>query len=114
MRTTLKAAKTVALLGLLVAGFSGQSALASPHARSGATAEPGRVAAGDTGFLTVTTDPPAKLIVDDQDTGKMTPVSRLPLPVGKHRVTLAVPGGAQRSLGVNITKGEETRLRVNL
>lgn len=70
---------------------------------------------GDVGFLTVTTDPPAKLSVDGADTGKTTPVTKLSLPAGKHKVTLtSLDGKTTRSLGVTIVAGEEKRLTVSL
>ncbi len=110
LRTMLVCAAVLAS-ALAVAAPSG----ARVDVRSGAPlASPGDAPSGDTGFLTVTSVPPAKLLVDDVDTGKVTPVTRLPLPVGKHRVTLVSDTGAKRSLGVNIAKGEESRLKVTL
>ncbi len=70
---------------------------------------------GDAGFLTVTTDPAAKLEIDGADTGKTTPVVRLSLASGKHKVTVtSLDGKTKRTLGVTIVAGEEKRLTVNL
>jgi hypothetical protein len=69
----------------------------------------------DEGFLTVTTDPPAKLEIDGVDTGKTTPVTKLALAAGKHKVTLTtLDGKTKRTLGVTIVAGEEKRLTVTL
>ena len=106
---------------LALAALAGEpSASAAPQdTRSGAAS--GRRAGGDAtpngdeGFLTVTTDPPAKLEIDGADTGKTTPVTKLALAAGKHKVTLtSLDGKTKRTLGVTIVAGEEKRLTVTL
>jgi hypothetical protein len=78
--------------------------------------EPSRAQSpADVGFLSVTSEPSARIFVDDKDTGLSTPQTRMPLPPGRHRLMLVAPDQkAKKSLGFVITKGEETRLRVSL
>ncbi|WP_394843827.1 PEGA domain-containing protein [Pendulispora brunnea] len=73
------------------------------------------VAAAQTaeGFLTVSSTPPAKVIIDDKDSGRSTPVENLRLPVGDHKLTL-VNGNVKRTLGFTITAGQTTRLKIAL
>ena len=75
----------------------------------------GSVAAARTGdgFLTVSSTPPAKVIIDDKDSGRTTPVENLRLAVGDHKLTL-VNGNVKRTLGFTITTGQTTRLKINL
>lgn len=80
-----------------------------------AQASPDDAPSADTGFLTVTAEPAAKLEVDGKDTGLTTPVTKLALKAGKHKVTLtSLDGKTKRTLGVTITAGEEKRLQVSL
>ncbi|WP_394833352.1 PEGA domain-containing protein [Pendulispora rubella] len=65
------------------------------------------------GFLTVSSTPPAKVIIDDHDSGKTTPVEGMRLAVGDHKLTL-VNGNVKRTLGFTITAGQTTRLKINL
>jgi len=76
----------------------------------------GSVAAeGAGGFLTVSSVPPAKVFVDEQDSGRITPVENLPLAAGDHRLTLVTADGTlKRSLGFKIAAGQTTRLKINL
>ena len=70
---------------------------------------------GDTGFLSVVSTPPAKVFVDDKDTGLTTPVVKKELPAGPHRLTLvSADGSVKRSLGFTINAGKETKLSVNM
>ncbi|WP_394823505.1 PEGA domain-containing protein [Pendulispora albinea] len=72
---------------------------------------------GSGGFLTVSSVPPAKIFVDEQDMGRTTPVENLPLPAGDHKLTLVSVtnnGALKRSLGFTITAGQTTRLKINL
>jgi hypothetical protein len=50
---------------------------------------PPQVEPGAVGYLSVTSQPPAKILVDHVDTGRTTPAS-IPLPPGKHRITFVV------------------------
>jgi tetratricopeptide (TPR) repeat protein len=54
------------------------------------------MATSDTGYLEVTCQPEAKVLIDGKDTGLTTPVKgkKLPLAAGKHKLTLVV--GADR------------------
>jgi hypothetical protein len=70
---------------------------------------------GATGFLDIASDPPAKITIDDADTGKLTPQPRLELPAGHHKVTLVTQDGAhKRTLGFTIQAGETTKLTLHL
>ena len=111
-----------ALFAVLVActwsGAAGATNAAPQHACSGLASGPredGSAAKGDVGYLTVSTDPAAKLEVDGVDTGKTTPVTKISLAAGKHKVTLtSLDGKTKRTLGVTIVAGEEKRLTVSL
>ena len=67
---------------------------------------------GGKGYLMVFSKPPAKVLVDGQDTGKMTPISgssRLELTPGKHRITLIV-GDDKTTLTETIVAGKTNSL----
>lgn len=71
--------------------------------------------ATDTGFLDISSDPPAKIAIDDADTGKLTPQPHLELKVGHHRLTLVTQDGTRkRTIGFNILPGETTKLTLHL
>jgi DNA-directed RNA polymerase subunit K/omega len=72
-------------------------------------------AAQDTGFLDVASDPPAKIAIDDAETGKVTPQPHLELKVGHHKLTLVTLDGAhRRTIGFNIEPGQTTKLTLHL
>jgi|HubBroStandDraft_1064217.scaffolds.fasta_scaffold00828_10 hypothetical protein len=65
-----------------------------------------------TGFLDVSSDPPAK---DDADTGKGTPQPHLELSVGHHKLTLVrLDGGHNRTLGFKIEAGDTRKFTLHL
>jgi hypothetical protein len=67
------------------------------------------------GVLDIESDPPAKIKIDDKDTGKITPEHHLELTVGHHKLTLETKDGAhKRSLGFNIQAGAITKLTLHL
>jgi hypothetical protein len=67
------------------------------------------------GFLDVSSDPPAKVIIDDTDTGKITPQPHLALKAGHHKLTLVTLDGAhKRTLGFTIEAGETRKFTVHL
>jgi hypothetical protein len=69
----------------------------------------------ETGFLDVTSDPPARVHIDDADTGKTTPVQHLPLKAGHHKLTLVTADGAhKRTIGFTVDAGQTTKLSVHL
>ena len=69
---------------------------------------------GQTGFLDIESDPPAKITIDDSETGKVTP-QHLELPAGHHKLTLVTKDGAhKRTLGFNIQAGQTTKLTLHL
>jgi eukaryotic-like serine/threonine-protein kinase len=85
-------------------GIEGRLSVSPPAA-------PG-VAAGEVGYITADTRPWARVLIDGNDTGKMTPIAprgRIPLPPGKHTVTFVV---AQEtfSFGVTVEPGQELHL----
>jgi hypothetical protein len=72
-------------------------------------------AQADAGFLNVASDPPAEIIIDDADTGKVTPQPKISLPAGHHRLTLVTKDSAhKRTIGFRITAGETTQLTIHL
>jgi hypothetical protein len=96
-------------------GLAGLAGLAGPAGLAGIAGDDASAPKADVGYLTVTTDPPAKLEIDGTDTGKTTPVTKLSLSVGKHKVTVtSLDGKTKRTLGVTIVAGEEKRLTVSL
>ena len=68
-----------------------------------------------TGFLDIESDPPAKITIDDADTGKTTPQPHLELPEGHHRITLLTKDGAhKKTIGFSVKAGETTKLTLHL
>ncbi len=68
--------------------------------------------ANDPGFLVANTQPWAKVLIDNKDTGKTTPIaprSKIPLKPGKHLVTF-VANGKKYDFDVQIKSGEDYRL----
>jgi hypothetical protein len=100
----------------LLAACGMMTVLAAAHV-SGAhlpTAEH-RQADSDTGYLDVSSDPPAKVLVDDVDTGKTTPATHLPLKVGHHKLTLVTADGSRkRTIGFTVDAGQTTKLSIHL
>ncbi len=73
-----------------------------------------RVARGTDGTLEVASDPAARIIVDDKDTGRVTP-SSLDLPAGHHKLLLVTPDGrSQRSMGFTLAAGQVLKLSFHL
>ena len=69
----------------------------------------------DVGYLDVSSDPPAKVRVDDADTGKTTPVERLPLKAGHHKLTLTTSKpDRKKTIGFTIGAGQTTKLSIHL
>ena len=69
----------------------------------------------DTGYLDVSSDPPARVHIDDGDTGKTTPVQHLPLKAGHHKLTLVTADGAhKRTIGFTVEAGQTTKLKLHL
>jgi hypothetical protein len=66
---------------------------------------------GDVGWLDISCDPAAKIFVDDQDTGKVTP-QKVELKAGHHRLTLVTVDGAKKKgpMGFVINAGDTTKL----
>jgi hypothetical protein len=106
MRTSSSAAAVAALI------FTAFAASAAPLRGTHAAVE--QAAPAETGYLSVTSDPIATLSVDGKSYGK-TPVTKIELSVGSHQIALAsLDGKLTRTLGVKITKGETTRIKINL
>jgi hypothetical protein len=69
----------------------------------------------DPAFLDVASDPPAKILIDEVDTGRVTPQPRLELRAGHHKLTLVtLDGKHQRTLGFTIEPGETRKFTVHL
>jgi hypothetical protein len=69
----------------------------------------------DTGYLDVSSDPPARVHIDEGDTGKTTPVQHLPLKAGHHKLTLVTADGAhKRTIGFTVEAGQTTKLSIHL
>ena len=87
--------------------------LGAPGARALAVAD--RAAQTDVGFLDVSSDPPAHVLVDDADTHAVTPQPHLELKAGHHKLTLVTLDGARkRTLGFNVEAGQTTKLSIHL
>jgi serine/threonine protein kinase len=72
-------------------------------------------ARGGEGFLTLTSKPWAKVVVDGKDMQVFTPVSRLPLSAGSHTVTLSNPKeNLSITFKVTIQDGAEVTLSKSL
>ncbi len=107
MRTVFPAFSLVAALAL--------GAIHQPAHAATAAGSHGRPHGTQTGFLDIESDPPAKISIDDSDTGKFTPQPHLELPAGHHKVTLVTKDGShKRTLGFNIQPGETTKLTLHL
>lgn len=71
--------------------------------------------AEERGSLSVTSQPAARVLIDDRDTGQTTPLAGYALPAGAHRLTLVTLDGRQkRTLGITIKAGATTKLHVSL
>jgi len=68
------------------------------------------------GYLTAKTRPWARVVIDDRDTGKMTPIpagAKIPLKPGEHKVTFIVDG-RNYSYRVKIEAGQTSHLEKTL
>jgi hypothetical protein len=66
-------------------------------------------------FLDVSSDPVAKILIDETDTGKVTPEPHLVVKPGRHKLTLVtLDGGRVRTLGFAIEAGETRKFTVHL
>jgi hypothetical protein len=69
----------------------------------------------DAGFLDVSSDPPAHVVIDDADTHTVTPQPHLELKAGHHTLTLVTLDGARkRTMGFNVEAGQTTKLTLLL
>jgi hypothetical protein len=91
----------------------GSRAAATAHLQG----EPVQHLGGDAnaGFLDVSSDPPAKVFIDDSDTGKVTPVQHFSLNAGHHKLTLVTADGThKRTIGFTVDAGQTTKLSIHL
>jgi len=65
------------------------------------------------GYLQLTSKPPAKVLIDGSDTGKMTPVSGLAVAPGKHKITFII-NDDKFTYPVNVTAGQTVVLSKDL
>jgi hypothetical protein len=90
-------------------------ALLGGHVAQGAAAMAGRAAQTDMGFLDVSSDPPARVLIDEVDTKTVTPQPHLELQAGHHKLTLVtLDGTRKRTLGFNVEAGQTTKLAIHL
>lgn len=67
----------------------------------------------ETGWLTVRSDPPAHVFIDDVDTASDTPLAHFEVKAGHHRVRLVSLDGKQRhTFGIRIKSGQEKRVTI--
>jgi hypothetical protein len=99
---------SAALAMTLLAGAPGYAGWQAPAAD--------READTDTGFLDVSSDPPAaKILIDDVDLGQVTPQHHLPVKAGHHRLTLVTSDGARKlTVGFTVEAGETKKLTLYL
>jgi serine/threonine protein kinase len=72
--------------------------------------------AGDTtgkGFVTIYSKPTAKILVDGATTGRSTPIEKLPLAPGKHKITYVI-GSDRFTYPVNVKAGQTETLSKDL
>lgn len=90
-------------------------ALLGPPAVQASGAVADRLGQTETGFLSVGSDPPARVLIDDTDTKTVTPQPHLELPAGHHKLTLVTLDGARkRTIGFNVEAGQTTTLTIHL
>jgi len=65
------------------------------------------------GYVDLASKPPAKILIDNVDTGKSTPVTGLPIAPGKHKITFAI-GDDKFTYPVVITAGKTESLNKEL
>lgn len=101
---------------------------ASGRAVSGEALGPGRVASGglgpqlasprgegEGGFLDISSDVPAKILIDGKETGRVTPQPHLGLAAGHHTLTLVtLDKKHQRSIGFTVGEGKTFTLSIHL
>jgi hypothetical protein len=80
-----------------------------------ATGAPAPAEQTDAGYLDVSSDPPAHVLIDDKDTNTVTPQPRLELKAGHHKLTLVTLDGVRkRTMGFTIEAGQTTKLSIHL
>jgi hypothetical protein len=66
-------------------------------------------------FLDISSDPRAKILIDEVDTGKITPEAHLEVTAGRHKLTLVTLDGARRrTLGFAVEAGQTRKFTVHL
>ncbi len=95
-----KLVATCAIVSTMLWGAAGAAAGADP---------------AGTGYLDVASDPPAKIAIDDADTGKVTPQPHLEVKAGHHKLTLTTLDGAHtRTIGFTVGPGETRKFSFHL
>jgi tetratricopeptide (TPR) repeat protein len=85
------------------------------HLRPADEEAPPKKPAGQVGYVHLTTQPWAEVIIDDQAIERATPLMDYPLAVGRHRITLRNTAlSLERTLDVVIVLGQTTTLDVDL
>jgi serine/threonine protein kinase len=63
-----------------------------------------------TGYLMIQTLPWARVFVDGRDTGQNTPIRRMAVPAGSHRIGLRTNDGRMHEVTVDVPAGETVRI----
>jgi hypothetical protein len=106
MRSVLSSTALVALICGIACGA------AVRPARAACRAAPSQ---GDAAFLDIASFPRAKILIDEVDTGKVTPEAHLQVAVGRHKLTLVTLDGARtRTLGFTVEAGQTRKFTVHL
>ena len=101
-----------ALLAACALIIAARAGVAAPAARADVVPR-GQLAA--TGFLDVTSEPPARILIDDADVGQSTPQHRLPVRAGHHKLTLVTSDGARKlTIGFTVEAGQTKKLTLYL
>jgi hypothetical protein len=65
-------------------------------------------------FLDVASEPAARIVIDETDTGKTTPQPRIALTAGHHVLTLVTPDGAhRRTIGFSVEAGQTKTFKIH-
>ena len=112
---------------LVVPAFAQDAAAPAPVTTSAtptaATTEPAAVLPADAppapvvaamGMLSVTSSPAGKVMLDDKDTGLMTPVTDLPVAAGTHTVKVVADDGRSQSTEFTLEAGGSLSLNLAL
>jgi hypothetical protein len=79
------------------------------------TASDARAQTADSGYVTITCDPPSHVAIDTDDVVGDTPLTHFAIAPGHHKLKLvSLDGGEKQTLGFKIEAGEEKHIDVNM